>query len=604
MELRLIYKNRVDNYSITYSNNNKISKWYIFSKLLLIISIIYFFYNWFSNHNKSSVYFGLLAIIAFVIVYYFDYIFLKKQQLIKNLIRINNEELEAISGNYSAFETGEEYIDQNHYYSFDLDIFGKGSLFNAINRTITFEGKNKLSDWLKETNYANSEIIERQQAVKELEKMVDFRQQFRAYGIDKKLDFTSLTKKFEKIQYKQNNIKTIIYCIIIIATVFFSIGAAFSIFPHQIALSLFIFQLFLVGIKVKLTNKRYRNIDGYYKTMAIYDKLITLFEHNINQPQSIRLKKIKKQLIENTESAKTAFIKLKKLLARFDQRNNVIIAILSNGFFLSDLFLNIRYEKWINEFGDQVEDYKNALGELDALISLSNFSYNNPDFCFPVLSNNTILSANETGHPLIDANSRVCNDFAVHSQKCYYIVTGANMAGKSTFLRTIGVNLVLACNGAPVCAKNFAFKPTTLFSSMRTSDNLINHISYFQAELIRLKMLMDVTKTHQNTFIILDEILKGTNSKDKLTGSKLFLRKILNFTASGILATHDLALGELENEMPDNFNNICFEIEIKNKQIFYDYKLKNGVAQNLNATYLLNNLLEDPLLPQQILKKT
>jgi DNA mismatch repair ATPase MutS len=231
------------------------------------------------------------------------------------------------------------------------------------------------------------------------------------------------------------------------------------------------------------------------------------------------------------------------------------------------------------------------LGEIDALCSIATFACNNPGYAFPEpVKGDFILEAKELGHPLIPQNDRICNDFTLQGWRNIQILTGANMAGKSTFLRTIGLNMVLAHMGAPACASLFRFRPTILMSSIRTNDSLIKHESYFYAELKKLKNIIETLEQRQEVFILLDEVLKGTNSKDKLNGSITLVRKLLRFPMSGIIATHDLALGELENELPGNIHNCCFEADISDGQLSFDYKLRKGAAKNMTALFLMKKL--------------
>ena len=533
----------------------------------------------------------ILTVLLFVVVYILDLRFLKILAINKSLMQINDEEIAYLKGELSAFNDGNQFIDHDHNYSFDLDIFGTGSIYQALNRTVSKEGEVTLANWLLKTDVSENEIIDKQNAVKTLSGLIDFRQMFRAYGMQNELDFKTLAKQFETKKLPVNKTHLMICYLIVAVTLLVAALTIFGFMGYHLLVLLFFGQILLAGMKSKMTQSRYNKLDGFYKSMKVYDDLLKHIKLNEELLKSEYLNSLITVLISGNNSASEAFTELKKLLSRFDQRGNLLIAVLTNGFLLSDLFLNIRYQKWINRFIDEIDRYINAFGEFEALLCLSNFSYNHPDFCYPVLSNKELISGKKLGHPLIDANTRVCNDYEVSSQKSYSLVTGANMAGKSTFLRTVGINLVLASCGCTVCAKEFLFRPMVLFSSMRTSDNLVNQISYFQAELLRLKKLIDVIKNHQITFIILDEILKGTNSKDKLAGSRLFLKSLLNYNASGIVATHDLALGELATELPNHFNNICFEISIDGDDISYDYKLQEGIAKNMNATYLINRIL-------------
>jgi DNA mismatch repair ATPase MutS len=270
--------------------------------------------------------------------------------------------------------------------------------------------------------------------------------------------------------------------------------------------------------------------------------------------------------------------------------------------YLSDFFIVRRYLKWQQNYMANIEDWIDAVSHFDALVSMATFRFNEPDSRdaeivdveqSPSAFNKVVYQARGLYHPFLGAKA-VRNDFNVEDRH-YYIVTGANMAGKSTFLRALGINCVLAFSGMPVFAETLQISCFTLFSSMRTTDNLNQGISYFNAELLRLKQLIAYCKEHRSTFIILDEILKGTNSLDKLNGSRLFLEYISSLPVTGVVATHDLELSRLSEERPDRFSNYCFEIQLSDK-INYTYKISDGVACNQNATYLLKNILEDEFL--------
>ena len=246
-------------------------------------------------------------------------------------------------------------------------------------------------------------------------------------------------------------------------------------------------------------------------------------------------------------------------------------------------------DKWKEKYSACINQWTTAISQTDALASMANFSFNHPEYTFPVISDNYQLNAEGIGHPLLQNKKCVTNDFAIFREHQMFIVTGANMAGKSTFLRTVGINLVLAQSGNVVRSARFDFHPTALFTSMRTTDNLAKDTSYFHAELLRLKQLVEMAK-QEHVFIILDEMLKGTNSVDKLNGSLAFLRKLLQYPVTGLIATHDLALGELANEYPENFFNVCFEITHQGEEIQYDYKLHKGVSTTMNASILLKQM--------------
>ncbi|MCF8366649.1 MAG: hypothetical protein K9H16_12750 [Bacteroidales bacterium] len=258
---------------------------------------------------------------------------------------------------------------------------------------------------------------------------------------------------------------------------------------------------------------------------------------------------------------------------------------------LWDILQARRLENWRNTHRDDVEEWFEILAYFDSLSSLACFWYNHPGFVLPEPQEKQfLLEAKDCGHPLLKAATRVDNPVSFAGWRNFIIVTGANMAGKSTYLRSVAINFILAMTGAPVCATQFAFSPAGIFTSIRTRDNLLESESYFFAELKRLKAIIDKLESGEKLFIILDEILKGTNSKDKQEGSKALLKQLIRFDSAGLIATHDLTLGALIDEYPANIRNKRFEVEIKNDELDFDYKLKDGISQNLNATFLMKKM--------------
>jgi DNA mismatch repair ATPase MutS len=299
---------------------------------------------------------------------------------------------------------------------------------------------------------------------------------------------------------------------------------------------------------------------------------------------------IKEQLkIKSSDkNASVIFREFSKILDAFDQRNNMIFGVLGNGLFLWDLHHSYQIEKWINNYSDQVEKWFEVIAFFDAQISLANYAFNHPKHCFPSInSSEIIMEAKALGHPLIRENIRINNDFNIKN-KDFVIITGANMAGKSTFLRTISLSVVMANNGLPVCAEKLDYSPIKLISSMRTSDSLAEESSYFYAEIMRLKFIVEQMKSEQY-FIILDEILKGTNSKDKAIGSRKFLERLVKSGSTGIIATHDLSLCDIEKDY-DQIHNKYFDALIKNDELQFDYLLKVGICTNMNASFLLKKM--------------
>ena len=268
----------------------------------------------------------------------------------------------------------------------------------------------------------------------------------------------------------------------------------------------------------------------------------------------------------------------------------MIFGTLINVFFLWDLRYAHKIEKCLNENIQQIPNWFDAIGEFEALICFGLFAYQNKEFNYPLPSDESrIIDIKNLSHPFIDKNQRVNNNFFINKDNSVSIITGANMTGKSTFLRSVGINMVLAMNGCPVCAESFSFYPISIFTSMKTSDSLSDGSSYFNAEIQRLKLLVEKLENNVPQFIILDEILKGTNSVDKLKGSELFLEKIIKMKTFNtcLIATHDLDLTKMENLYPNNIINYCFELHNNDGSLEPDYKLQRGVTKSMNAIELM-----------------
>jgi DNA mismatch repair ATPase MutS len=340
-------------------------------------------------------------------------------------------------------------------------------------------------------------------------------------------------------------------------------------------------------------------------TLGIYLKRINAFHESISR---------KKRILENyslvlhylqqekfsseemqaiTRVAHQADVRMKKLaslVSSFNARTNSLMAFIVNSFFMYDLQYVYRLEEWKEQNKTDLQQWLEAISKTELLISFATFGYNHPSFINAEISDTIYIEASELGHPLIDPKECITNSITIGNGPGVLIVTGANMAGKSTFLRTLGTNIVLALNGAPVFAKKFKCPLIRLRTGMRTADSLKDHQSYFYAELDRLKSIMDELRSNKPLLILLDEILKGTNSTDKQAGSIALVKQLLPHPCLAIIATHDLALGELEHEFPSKVKNFHFEPNIENDQLSFDYKLKPGIAQKMNATFLMKKM--------------
>lgn len=516
-----------------------------------------------------------------------------KITLTLNLVRINKDELKAMEGDFSAFDGGSDHIDPKHDFSGDIDLFGEDSLFRYLNRTVTGPGRSLLAGWLSDPYDLRYDVRKRQEAVKELASKLSWRQQFTAFGLDKPLDDKEIKSLSKWLNESDNFFSSRIWKILtfilpaLCAIVFLLVVA--RVIPFMVFILVFLFNLFLIGIFIKKTNRVHSMISQKHAFLSSVEDLVESFENEeFNSPFLIS---IKKKIFMEQDSVARKIKELDNIIRAFDRRLNLFVGFILNGFLLWDFQCLLRLGKWRGSASSSLPVWLNLLGEVDALNSLANYAYNNPDHSFPVIEKGEpLIEALKTGHPLLKREIRVDNDFSVQKRGLVFIITGANMAGKSTFLRTVAVNMVLAMTGAPVCAGSMSFSPVKLFTSMRTTDSLSQNESYFYAELKRLKILKERLENGENIFFILDEILKGTNSTDKSLGSKLFLRRLIELGGTGLIATHDISLGEMENEFSGNVVNKCFEIEIDGEKISFDYLLRDGITRKMNAAVLMKQM--------------
>ena len=527
-----------------------------------------------------------------VLVKYHNRLFFRKDWL-ETCIRINQDELAALDDNYEAFDGGEEFINPAHRYSYDLDLFGKHSLFQALNRTCTSFGKNKLAEWLQQHLEKKEEIEMRQEAVKELATFFDFRETFRITGLlykgatsdrQKIKEWTEAPAYFSRMWWSRPAVWLVPSVNILLA----ALGLAGIVSMNWFG---FVFGAFVVASfgLIKHVSNLQRVYDKKLRILSIYAELISLIEKQ--EMQAPLLKELKAEFGIDGKLTTNILKELSRELERLDLRNNQILYVLLEGSLFWQLRQVMRIEQWRQKYGMHLLHWLDTLGQMDALCSMANFAYNHPAYTYPVIAEKPfVFLAQEMGHPLMPARQCVTNEAEIPARPFFVIITGANMAGKSTYLRTIGVNYVLACIGSPACCSSLEIYPAKLVTSLRTSDSLTDNESYFFAELKRLKQIIDRLNNGEELFIILDEILKGTNSMDKQKGSFALVRQLMELKANGIIATHDLLLGQLIEHFPTEIRNYCFEADITNDELTFSYKLRKGIAQNMNACFLMKKM--------------
>jgi DNA mismatch repair ATPase MutS len=544
---------------------------------------------------------SIIAGIAAVLITIILFLFLlnryeyhsERRDFFGNLEMINRNERNSLSGDLSPFNSGNERINPDHDFSNDVDLFGEGSLFHYLNRTVTGQGMDTLAQWVTDPFKISGEIKLRQEAVSELSSKLSWRQEFIAYGTGKPLDKEDIEGLLTWLKDKSKILSSLFLRIVIWLFPSLAVVSLLLLIAGYIHYSVFTL-IFLVNLLITLsqvrdTGKLHIQVSKKYEFLSSISRLLYSFEKE--NFQSEILSDIKKKIAGDEFSAVGRLKKLSRIIQSFDSRLNIIVGVFLNGLLLWDFHCIRSLEKWKEESENQFPEWLRLVGEADALISIANFAFNNPGYCYPELSEHgTIFTASMMGHPLISSDKRVCNDFEIAERGKVFIVTGANMAGKSTFLRTVAINFILAMCGAPVCADKLTFKPLKLFTSMRTTDSLTHNESYFYSELKRLKTLKIKLEEGEELLFILDEILKGTNSVDKSNGSRMFIRKIIELSGTGLIATHDNSLGEMEKEFPRIIVNKCFEIEIDGENISFDYKLREGITLKMNAGLLMKQM--------------
>lgn len=593
------YKNRISEILIELEKQSLLLKRMSFLRLIAFLSglILLFFLS-----GK-----GLLIAMILILLYLAGFLFIivrynRLEMEIdrnRNLIKVFNNELDTEQNRINIFGSGIEYLDYFHPYSGDLDFFGNFSVFNRINRAVTFEGKEIIAKWLMGYDFKKDQISQRHEAVNELSDMNSFMEDFlNCFFIGKELPDESIgikvwLNKFPKVtKYGKYGkyllmLSTIVLLSLIVLS--FSINGIFPILFTGLIISFAVNLRFKKKIDI-IHNHASRQAELFRKYVDLLDLI------DKNGFSAFLLNQLKQNLTSNNKF-RNGLIKIASIIRKLDYRLNFMAGPFLNVLFFWDLHHCIKLADWIGKNRHEFDDWLSDIGKFDALVTIACLKFNNPDWCFPVLGNDNKLYINalNMGHPLI--NNCVANDYSISGEGKFDIVTGSNMAGKSTFLRSLGVNIVLGMAGFPVKASFFEFTPTNILSYMRINDSIELELSTFHAELDKIKRILDFVRINDKTFLLLDELLRGTNTRDRQTGSTALIQQLIKNKASGIVATHDLNLTDLETKLPGKIRNYNFSIQTVNEELYFDYKLKSGVCNTFNAALLMKkigiDILED-----------
>jgi len=579
------YKNQKTYFEAQLNKVQKELKLLSLIRFIAFVTTVFFLYYFIGKADSM-----LLSVVLGTTVFSF---FLRRywkkkeeKERLLSLVKINRLEIEVLEGNISNLTTGAEFKDPRHAYSFDIDLFGKGSFFQYLNRTVTRAGTKKLVSLLGSNDI--HKIDKKQEALLELARLPKWRQEFSALADSVQAEVApeqiiTWIKQHKKSLSNHHKWVPLAFSLV---TVLLILGISFFELSFNFLTIWFFIGLGFSGLYMKKVGDLYAGSGTAKATFQQYYKLIALLEEQ-NFTSSL-LKEKHAEIRMETKKSSQLMKQFFGYLNSMDQRNNIIFAIFGNGLLLWDIKQAYRVENWILANKEHVENWFELISFFDAQNSLANYVFNHPDYSFPaIVSKGAVIDAVNLGHPILAEDKRVSSDCLIN-QSDFFIVTGANMAGKSTFLRTVSLSIIMSNIGLPVCASQMKYKPIQLITSIRNTDSLSEDTSYFFSELKRLKFIIEALK-EDDYFIVLDEILKGTNSVDKAEGSQKFVEKLIAAQATGIIATHDLSLCEIESTYKE-IQNYFFEAEIKNDELYFDYKLKQGICQNMNASFLLRKM--------------
>ena len=587
----VFYNNRIKVLSTELISLLQKRKIYAWARLLtIVLAIAGLWQLWPVNSMLAS------GIAIGMIMFFVSFLFrdLKNSSHIKNtetLLQINKQEIDILEHRFNNLPDGLSFKPAEHEYANDLDIFGKASLYQYINRTKAEQSNQLLSTWLLLPATA-AIITDRQEAIKELAQQQEWRQQLQAIGTENKITVETQNRiakwlkeenKFSKTAWQ---ILRILYPVITLSFLAVYIAGGISTSSFTFLFILFLIVSSLISKMIMPAYNQLTKITGEVETLSA--SLLHIEKEKFNSQLLLQLQ----SSFQHDKLKASAIIRqLKSILDRFDYRLNIVVFIPLNAFLLWDLQQIILLEKWKLVNKELVTNWYKSMATIETLATLANLSFNHPGWCFPIMDETKgMFIAEEMGHPLIAVNKIVCNSFSTTDAGKLNLITGSNMAGKSTFLRSVGVNTVLAMMGAPVCAKKLLLYPTRIISTMRVNDNLEESTSTFYAELKKLKTIIEAINKNENVLLLLDEILRGTNSLDRHTGSEALIKQLIKKNAVGLLATHDLELAKLVSQYPSNIINYHFNVQVNKEELYFDYQLKRGICQSMNASLLMKKI--------------
>lgn len=518
----------------------------------------------------------------------------QQKRIWQDMLAINENELGIRNGKPNVYDAGESYVDGKHPYTDDLDIFGGNSVYERLNRCATNLGRDRLAHWLGSAA-DELEVAQRQQATQEIAGNEGWSQDLQCALFFELKEKTDVKQRFARLMEDQAMAiggRFLRLYVSLAPWLFVASGILAVFFPIMLRL------LVVVGVGHLMVSFWYAgkigrvssHVDRAGQLLASYAAAFRQIEET--QWKSDLTRTLAGRLVFNqSESASAVFGKLAKLVNKLDYRLNMLIGALLNMVFLWDLKQVFAILEWRSRYQGEVMGAFDTLAEFEALNALAIWHVNHPQWAFPTVlpSEQRRIACEGIAHPLIPERISVANNYELENHRIA-LITGSNMAGKSTFLRTVGVNMVLAFAGAVVCARRMEVSVAHLVTYMRIKDSLNESTSTFKAELDRMQLILGEVKDKPYTYFLIDEMLRGTNSVDKYLGSKAIIQQLISYQGYGMVATHDLKLAELEKAYPQDVRNYHFDIQVSDGEMLFDYKLKEGECTIFNASLLLRRI--------------
>lgn len=591
MEIKQLYQKRIEEFGGIAERLDKVSGSYSRLRLVTfavgtILTILAFIY-WGNIYG-----FIVMALSVFI----FAFFVVKHQKIIdsaaryKNLVEINKRCISRMDGSWTDFEDkGLDFADDEHIYAGDLDIFGHASLFQWINTARTYFGRIKLKELLISPSKEAVQIKKRQNAVIELSGKIDFCQNLQCEGMvtpeasENPEELIAYSESNKKLFYGKYTLQ-LFYVLPELTVIFLILCRIDSSVSIYIPITLLVVQAVISIIFYGRVSNVLRPINKYKNRIDVYRKMIEMIEKEEFGDEY--LNELKSRLFLGKASASKQIKGLEKIVDAVDAGSGTIVAVILNLLLFWNIHCAFALEKWKRKSGRSIKSWLETIGEFEALASLALVTQMNPEWAFAEFSKSKVsLKAEKMGHPLINEDKRVCNSINMDNKIC--IVTGSNMSGKTTLLRTVGINLVLAYAGTAVCAKEFTCSVMDIWTSMRIADDLSGGISTFYAELLRIKRIIDHSRKRIPMIFLIDEVFRGTNSVDRVTGAKNVVLNLDRNWIIGMISTHDFELCKLEQKEGSRIANYHFTETYENNKIKFDYILRPGRSKTTNARYLM-----------------